>query len=161
MAQTQTTFTPEQLKVLIDSTAGWATCWDDTIFYLRVFSESDTHLPKDVCDAVYHAALRAKQHDVPFTTDYRVLWEATTGQPAEGLPAPELRYAPANPIELEKVYLRDMPFPNDRGFAYAYAEDRGAPWRVLQTIHQLPRHEFKSMKQILDEIGDIAWNPHA
>lgn len=159
MATAHTTFTSEQLKALIDSTSGWAESWDDVVYYLKTVAVADTHLPPEVVDAVRDAVLRAKQHDVEFTTDYRQLWEAVTGEPAEGLEPPEVRYVPANPIELKRVYLAGLTFPADRARAYAYAEDRGAPWRVLQTIRQLPHKEYRSLDEFLDAVGDIAWNP--
>ncbi len=159
MAQAQAAFTPEQLKLLIDSTAGWARDWDDVVYYLKTVAPADTRLPEDVVAAVRVAVLRAKQHDVPFTTNYRTLWEAATGHPADDLPGPELRYSPTNPIELRKTYLAGFTFPNGRAEAYAYAEDHGAPWRVLQTIRQLPNRRYRDMDDLLDAIGDLAWNP--
>jgi hypothetical protein len=160
MANAQATFTSDQLKLLLDSTAGWARDWDDVVFYLKAVAADDTHLPDDVVEAVRDAVLRAKQHGVEFTTDYRAVWEATTGHSTEGLPAPEVRYSPTNPIELERNYLADFTWPNGRAEAYAYAERRGAPWRVLQTIRQLPNRRYRDLDDFVDAIGDIAWNPH-
>ncbi len=159
MAQAQAAFTPSQLKLLIDSTAGWARDWDDVVYYLERVAAGDTHLPADVVEAARVAVLRAKQHGVAFTTDYRQLWEAATGHSAEGLPPPEVRYSPATPIELRKTFLAGFTFPNGRAEAYAYAQDRGAPWRVLQTIRQLPDRRYRDLEDLLDAVGDLAWNP--
>lgn len=155
----QQSFTAEQLKLLMDSAAGWADGWDDVLWYLQGPASADTHLPPAAVDAVREAVLAAIDARVGYSGDYRRLWEACTGVPAEDLPGPEIRSSPTDPIELTEDFLRGLPFPAGREDVRCFAEARQAPWRVLKTLDELPSRPYTSMDDLLDAVGDIAWNP--
>ena len=161
MLKTDPGYSPEQLKELIDATAGWARRWDDVVFYLERVAMADTHLPEDVVDRVAADVLHAKQQDVAFSADYRRLWEVVTGESGEALPAPARRDTTVDPISVRQRYLAGATFPAGKGSLYAWAEDHGAPWGVLEIVRALPDRRYQGIDDVLDAMGDIAWQPPA
>lgn len=74
-------YTALHLKQLMDETGSWARSWDDILRYLHDAAEAGKLTMPQLTDDVRHL----KGDNVHFTTDYRRMWQALTG---ENLPAP-------------------------------------------------------------------------
>lgn len=147
------------LRELMDNTAGWARNWDDVLRYLRGPARFDADFARAEIPALIEDIDELRRAGFRFTTDYRDLWEAITGEDISGLPEPtRVKTPPTNPIELEDRYLRGLRFPATKNDAIEVAERNHAPARVMDILQRIEDKGYTEMASLLEEIGDYAWD---
>ena len=83
-AAEQRSYSPSDVRTLMENTGSWARSWDDVLYYLEGARSGATDVPALV-DDVRHL----KEERIGFTTDYRVVWQELTGENASHLPPSE------------------------------------------------------------------------
>lgn len=147
------------LKELMDNTGGWAKNWDEVIRYIKGPGRYDSDFAKDEVPEIASDIVKLKRAHVPYTCDYRKVYEAITGKSGKKLPAPNpLRQTPTNPIELEDKYLKGLRFPASKSAALKQAKKKKAPPRVTGMIAKIREKRYDSMDMLLEAIGDYAWH---
>ncbi len=147
------------VKELMDNTGGWARNWDDVLKYLHGPAVYDADFAKDEVPGMIEDVEQLKKENVPFTTDYREIWHALTGERTEGLPPPEgIKTPPTNPIELEGKYLKGLKFPAHKAQVLDTAKANHAPGRVMEVLLKLKDRPYKDMGSLLEAVGDLTWD---
>ncbi|HEY8476663.1 MAG TPA: DUF2795 domain-containing protein [Chloroflexota bacterium] len=147
------------LKELMDNVGGWAESWDHVLRYLRGPARYDADFAEDEVPALIADVQRLKERGLPFTTDYRNVWQAITGEDASKLPPPEgVKKPPTNPLELEDRYLKGLQFPAEKDDVLRVARQHHAPPRVMGVLERIESRTYTNMGSLLEEVGDHAWD---
>lgn len=117
-------YTALHLKQLMDETRSWARSWDDILRYLQDSATTGTWTMPQLADDVRHL----KNDNVRFTTDYRRMWQALTGENAEPHLTP------------------------------ATGEDSKASSRVLDVLRRVESKEYREMSRRMASSGGAAWD---
>jgi hypothetical protein len=149
------------LKELMDNTAGWARDWDDVIDYIQGPGRYDSDFAKDEVPEIAMDIEKLKQEHVPFTLDYRKIYEVITGKSGKGLkPPPKKTYGKTitNPNELKSKWLKGMCFPAGKQDAIAAGERNHAPDAVKAILNKIKDKQYENRDMLMEEIGDFAWH---
>lgn len=147
------------LKELLDNTGGWARNWDDVLRYLEGPAEKDADFSGKEVPQLIEDVRHLRDDKIHFTTDYREVWNALTGENTDDLPPPEgVKKPQTNPVELEDKYLRGLDFPAGKRQVVEHAEKRKAPSRVLDVLQRVESKEYREMAGLIESAGDASWD---
>lgn len=155
----QRSYDASDFKELMDNAGGWARDWDDVLRYLRGPAQHDADFAKNEVPGMIADIEEVRRKGMPFTTDYRQIWRAVTGEDIQNLPPPEgIRRPPTNPLELEGRYFRGLDFPCRKGEVLDVAKRNRAPARVMEILLKLKDKSYRDMGSLLEAVGDLTWD---
>lgn len=153
------TYDASDFKELMDNTGGWARDWNDVLRYLRGPAVYDADFAKNEVPGMIEDVEELQRKGVSFTTDYREVWKALTGEDVSHLPPPEgITTPPTNPIELEDQYLQGLKFPARKNDVLEAARRNKAPQRVMDVLQRLKDQQYSNMGSLLEKVGDLTWD---
>jgi hypothetical protein len=146
------------LKALMDMARDWALSWDELVGLLTGPAMNASDFDQEQIAALVQDIEVLRRREVDFTTDYREVWRAITGEEVDELPPPPaIEPAPTNPVELNEQYLAGLEFPVGKADILEHARARQAPLRVLEVLDGLPDCDYSDMSDLLARAGELAW----
>ncbi len=134
----------------MDSVGSWAKSWDDVLRFLRGPGPYDSDFAPGELPALIHDLEELKRRGAPFTTDYRQVWHALTGEATNDMAPPEISSVPVSLPELQDRYLRGLEFPATREEAVHGAQENGAPRDVLQVLEAIQDKQYRDMGMLVE-----------
>lgn len=148
----------DDVRVLLEHVAAWASGWDDVLLYLRTEAPHEGHLGAKEVEWLTKDIERLRDGGVAYTRDYRAVWHELKGEDVSHLPLPVPPKEPVtNPAELAGC-LEDVDFPARRSVVFDAARKKGAPQRVLDLLGAIKDKRYSDLGDLIEAVAHKSWD---
>lgn len=152
-------YAASDLKELMDNIGGWAQGWDDAVWYVETVATYDADFADEEIEPLASDLRRLQEEGAEWSTDYREVYEAITGEPCAECDEPEgLTHHAIHPRKLADDYLKGLEFPAKKAAVLETARDNDAPEDMFRTLEQIEDEEYPNVGRLLEAIGDVSWD---
>ena len=147
------------VKEVMDNVGGWAHSWDDVLWYVEGPAVYDANIARREVPQLRNLFEDAERKHLPYTTDYRQVWQELTGEDAAGLPPQEgVKSHGFNPRHLADDLQEELEFPASKGAIMHAAERRHEPRPALEALQKIENRQYDNVWMVIEEVGDQTWD---
>ena len=147
------------VEEVMDNVGGWARSWDDVLWYVDGPAVYDADIAEHEVPQLRNAFQDAERKHLPYTTDYRELWQELTGEDTSGLPPQKgiVSYG-FSPRQLADDLQETLEFPAEKGAIMLAAERKHEPRSALEALQKIENKRYDNVWMLIEEVGDQTWD---
>lgn len=147
------------IKEVMDNVGGWARNWGDVLWYAEGPAVYDADIARHEVPQLKHFFEDAEKKNVDFTTDYRQVWQAVTGQDTSGMPEPKPpKSYGIDPRRLAKDLQAQVDFPASKSAIVKAAEKKQEPKQALDVLRKIDDRDYDNVWMVIEAVGDQTWD---